>query len=210
MLSKEMQLTLSNAFSLANEYEHEYVTLEHLLLELLGLPMVRDAVEACGVNPKIIETELEHYLDTESQGSKVEELLPTMAFQRVVERAIYLVQSNGYSEVTGLHVLASLYSEQDSHAVYVLESAGVHRVDVLSYISHGVTAQQQEDFLTSDGAAIEEEQASEQQKDPIQSYSVNLNEAIKKGQIDPVIGRDWELMRTLEVLSRHVKIIHYW
>jgi len=205
MLSKEMQLTLSNAFSLANEYEHEYVTLEHLLLELLGLPMVRDAVEACGVNPKIIETELEHYLDTESQGSKVEELLPTMAFQRVVERAIYLVQSNGYSEVTGLHVLASLYSEQDSHAVYVLESAGVHRVDVLSYISHGVTAQQQEDFLTSDGAAIEEEQASEQQKDPIQSYSVNLNEAIKKGQIDPVIGRDWELMRTLEVLSRRRK-----
>lgn len=205
MLSKELQLTLSNAFSLANEYEHEYVTLEHLLLELMGLPMVRDAVEACGVNPKIIESELEHYLDSESQGSKAEELLPTMAFQRVVERAIYLVQSNGYSEVTGLHVLASLYSEQDSHAVYVLESAGVHRVDVLSYISHGVTAQQQEDFLSSDAAAELDGDTPEPQSDPIQSYSVNLNEAVKQGQIDPIIGREWELTRTLEVLSRRRK-----
>ncbi|PLA73624.1 ATP-dependent Clp protease ATP-binding subunit ClpA [Hydrogenovibrio sp. SC-1] len=205
MLSKELQLTLSNAFSLANEYEHEYVTLEHLLIELLGLPMVREAIEACGVNPKVIETELEHYLDTESQGLKVEELLPTMAFQRVVERAIYLVQSNGYSEVTGLHVLASLYSEQDSHAVYVLESAGVHRVDVLSYISHGVTAQQQEDFLTTETPSSEEGQASEPQKDPIKSYSTNLNEAFKQGELDPIIGRDWELTRTLEVLSRRRK-----
>lgn len=205
MLSKELQLTLSNAFSLANEYEHEYVTLEHLLIELLGLPMVREAIEACGVNPKVIETELEHYLDTESQGLKVEELLPTMAFQRVVERAIYLVQSNGYSEVTGLHVLASLYSEQDSHAVYVLESAGVHRVDVLSYISHGVTAQQQEDFLTTETPSTEEGQASESQKDPIKSYSTNLNEAFKQGELDPIIGRDWELTRTLEVLSRRRK-----
>ncbi|MGC9387139.1 MAG: Clp protease N-terminal domain-containing protein, partial [Hydrogenovibrio sp.] len=142
MLSKELQLTLSNAFSLANEYEHEYVTLEHLLLELLGLPSVREAIEACGVKPSVIESELEKYLDAEGTGHKVEELLPTMAFQRVIERAIYLVQSNGYAEVSGLHVLASLYSEQDSQAVYILESCGVHRVDILSYISHGVTAQQ--------------------------------------------------------------------
>lgn len=207
MLSKELQLTLSNAFSLANEYEHEYVTLEHLLLELLGLPSVREAIEACGVKLTTIESELEKYLDGEAAGIKAEELLPTMAFQRVIERAIYLVQSNGYTEVTGLHVLASIFSEQDSHAVYVLESCGVHRVDILSYISHGVTAQQQEDFLTSSPSeeSIEDAETGESENNPITNYSVNLNEEVEMGRIDPIIGREWELTRTLEVLSRRRK-----
>ena len=207
MLSKELQLTLSNAFSLANEYEHEYVTLEHLLLELLGLPSVREAIEACGVKLTTIESELEKYLDGEAAGIKTEELLPTMAFQRVIERAIYLVQSNGYTEVTGLHVLASIFSEQDSHAVYVLESCGVHRVDILSYISHGVTAQQQEDFLTSSPSeeSIEDAETAESENNPITNYSVNLNEEVQMGRIDPIIGREWELTRTLEVLSRRRK-----
>ncbi|MBD3820794.1 MAG: ATP-dependent Clp protease ATP-binding subunit ClpA [Thiotrichales bacterium] len=206
MLSKELQLTLSNAFSLASEYEHEYVTLEHLLLELLGLPSVREVVEACGASVQKIESELESYLETETASVKPEELLPTMAFQRVIERAIYLVQSNGYNEVTGLHALASIFSEQDSQAVYVLESCGVHRVDVLSYISHGVIAQQQEDFLnTSTSQEAKEDATGEQESDPITSFSQNLNESVKKGQIDPIIGRDWELNRTLEVLSRRRK-----
>ncbi|QAB15273.1 ATP-dependent Clp protease ATP-binding subunit ClpA [Hydrogenovibrio thermophilus] len=207
MLSKELQLTLSNAFSLANEYEHEYVTLEHLLLELLGLPSVREAIEACGVKPNMIETELEKYLDAEGTGHKVEELLPTMAFQRVIERAIYLVQSNGYAEVTGLHVLASLYSEQDSQAVYILESCGVHRVDILSYLSHGVTAQQQEDFLSSSPTeeGVEDTQTAEPENDPIANFSLNLNAEVEQGRIDPIIGRQWELTRTLEVLSRRRK-----
>lgn len=207
MLSKELQLTLSNAFSLANEYEHEYVTLEHLLLELLGLPSVREAIEACGVKPSVIESELEKYLDAEGTGHKVEELLPTMAFQRVIERAIYLVQSNGYAEVTGLHVLASLYSEQDSQAVYILESCGVHRVDILSYISHGVTAQQQEDFLSSSPTeeSVEDTQTAEPENDPIANFSLNLNAEVEQGRIDPIIGRQWELTRTLEVLSRRRK-----
>lgn len=207
MLSKELQLTLSNAFSLANEYEHEYVTLEHLLLELLGLPSVREAIETCGVKPNMIETELEKYLDAEGTGHKVEELLPTMAFQRVIERAIYLVQSNGYAEVTGLHVLASLYSEQDSQAVYILESCGVHRVDILSYISHGVTAQQQEDFLSSSPTeeGVEDTQTAEPENDPIANFSLNLNAEVEQGRIDPIIGRQWELTRTLEVLSRRRK-----
>lgn len=208
MLSKELQLTLSNAFSLANEYEHEYVTLEHLLLELLGLPSVRDAVEACGANMTQIESELEKFLETEGAATKPEELLPTMAFQRVIERAIYLVQSNGYAEVTGLHVLASFYSEQDSHAVYILETCGVHKVDVLSYISHGITAQQQEDLLGASPASSGEkaEEASEaEDNDPIAKFSTDLNAEVEAGNIDPIIGRSWELNRTLEVLSRRRK-----
>lgn len=208
MLSKELQLTLSNAFSLATEYEHEYVTLEHLLLELLGLPTVREAVEACGAKLTEIEAELEKFLDTEVVTNKPDELLPTMAFQRVIERAIYLVQSNGYAEVTGLHVLASFYSEQDSQAVYILESCGVQKVDILSYISHGVTAQQQEDFLSSSSTSSQEkteETQTDSESDPITSYSTNLNQEVRAGKIDPIIGREWELNRTLEVLSRRRK-----
>lgn len=205
MLSKELQLTLSNAFSLASEYEHEYVTLEHLLLELLALPSVVEVVEACGVSAKRIEADLESYLEGEQVVPKVAELLPTMAFQRVIERAIYLVQTNGYNEVSGLHALASLYSEQDSQAVYLLEKTGVQRVDVLSYISHGVVAHQQEDFLNQSSVNNEEGAEQQQEQSPLQKYSTNLNESVKQGLIDPIIGREWELTRTLEILSRRRK-----
>jgi len=204
MLSKELQLTLNNAFSLANEYEHEYVTLEHLLLELLSLPSVIEVIEACGVSAKKIEAGLELYLEGENSSPKTEELLPTMAFQRVIERAIYLVQTNGYNEVSGLHALASIYSEQDSQAVYLLEDIGVKRVDVLSYISHGVVANQQEDFLNQ-SASEESTEQSNAEESPLIKYSTNLNESVKQGLIDPVIGRKWELTRVLEILSRRRK-----
>jgi len=208
MLSKELQLTLSNAFSIAHQYEHEYVTIEHLLLELMGLPSVREVVEACGVQPLTIETALEEFLEHEVAVTQPEELVPTMAFQRVIERAIYLVQTNGYKEVSSLHALAAIYSEQDSHGVYILESSGVAKVDVLSYISHGVTAKEQDYFLTqepSQQTSKPEESEEENSANPITSFSTNLNEEVKAENIDPIIGRQWELTRTLEVLSRRRK-----
>lgn len=206
MLSKELQITLSNAFSVANEYQHEFVTLEHLLLELLGLPDVREVVEGCGIRPVAIETALENFLEAEPISQSVNELLPTIAFQRVIERAIYMVQSNGYTEVSGVHVLASIYSEQDSQAVYILESNELLRVDVLSYISHGVTAQQKEqDFLGNDSAKSQQDADGEKPSDPIAEFTTNLNEEVRKGKIDPIIGRGWELNRTLEILSRRRK-----
>ncbi len=205
MLSKELQLMLSNAFSLASEYEHEFVTLEHLLLELLGLPSVREVVEGCGVNPEELETGLELFLETEESSPKPVDLLPTLAFQRVIERAVYLVQSNGYSEVTGLHVLASMYSEEDSQAVFLLESNSLQRVDVLSYISHGVSAQEQSEFLNGDFNASQQSEEQEKPSNPIEEFTTNLNKQAELGRIDPVIGRDWELNRTLEVLSRRRK-----
>lgn len=205
MLSKELQLMLSNAFSLASEYEHEFVTLEHLLLELLGLPSVREVVEGCGVNPEELETGLELFLETEESSPKPVDLLPTLAFQRVIERAVYLVQSNGYSEVTGLHVLASMYSEEDSQAVFLLESNSLQRVDVLSYISHGVSAQEQSEFLNGDFNASQQSEEQEKPSNPIEEFTTNLNRQAELGRIDPVIGRDWELNRTLEVLSRRRK-----
>ncbi|MBF6056976.1 MULTISPECIES: ATP-dependent Clp protease ATP-binding subunit ClpA [Thiomicrorhabdus] len=207
MLSKELQQTLSNAFSVAHEYEHEFVTLEHLLLELLGVPSVQEVIRACGAEVGPIEEALERYLETEMVSRKPEELQPTMGFQRVIERAIYLVQSNGYPEVSSLHVLASLYSEQDSQAVYLLESNGVERVDVLSYISHGVTANDSEDFLPAEreNAEAESSPADEEKKSPLKSFCVDLNAEVQAGRIDPIIGREWELNRTLEVLSRRRK-----
>ncbi|MBN2865668.1 MAG: ATP-dependent Clp protease ATP-binding subunit ClpA [Thiotrichales bacterium] len=210
MLSKNLQMTLSNAFSVAHEYEHEFVTLEHLLLELLGMPEVQEAVLACGADIAKIEAGLEHFLETEMVSRKPDELQPTMSFQRVIERAIYLVQSNGYLEVTGLHVLASLYSEQDSQAVFLLESSGVDRVDILSYISHGVTANESDDYLPAESGSasgMEGESAGGEgdKKSPLESFTINLNQAVKDGKIDPVIGRKWELDRTLEILSRRRK-----
>nr|WP_281357423.1 ATP-dependent Clp protease ATP-binding subunit ClpA [Thiomicrorhabdus cannonii] len=203
-----MQMTLSNAFSVAHEYEHEFVTLEHLLLELLALPDVQDVLRACGASVEKIEEGLEKFLETEMVSRRPDELQPTMSFQRVIERAIYLVQSNGYPEVTGLHVLASLFSEQDSQAVYLLESNGVDRVDVLSYISHGVTASDSSDFLPgAQSGANEESEKGEgsEKKSALESYAHNLNLAVKEGKIDPIIGRDWELQRVLEILSRRRK-----
>lgn len=207
MLSKELQMTLSNAFSVAHEYEHEFVTLEHLLLELLGVPAVQEVINACGVDVVGIEEGLEKFLESEMVSRKPDELQPTMSFQRVIERAIYLVQSNGYPEVTAVHVLASLYAEQDSQAVYLLESHGVERVDVLSYLSHGVTASDAEDFLPSTGEDAQTEQQGEEesQRSPLERFTTNLNIAVTEGRIDPIIGREWELNRTLEVLSRRRK-----
>jgi ATP-dependent Clp protease ATP-binding subunit ClpA len=205
MLSKELQLTLSNAFSVAHEYEHEFVTLEHLLLELLGIPAVQDVIKACGATVADIETGLERFLESEMAVHKTPDLQPTMGFQRVIERAIYLVQSNGYPEVTGVHVLASLFAEQDSQAVFLLESHGVARVDVLSYISHGVTASEAENLSPSSGAEPSADAGEAPQKNPLEAYTTNLNSEVLKGQIDPIIGREWELNRTLEILSRRRK-----
>jgi len=207
MLSKELQMTLSNAFSVAHEYEHEFVTLEHLLLELLGVPAVQEVINACGADYVNIEESLEKFLESEMVSRKPDELQPTMSFQRVIERAIYLVQSNGYPEVTAVHVLASLYAEQDSQAVYLLESNGVERVDVLSFLSHGVTASDSDDYLpaTSDSDEAQADSQGEPKKSPLESFTSNLNVAVEEGKIDPIIGREWELNRTLEVLSRRRK-----
>lgn len=207
MLSKELQMTLSNAFSVAHEYEHEFVTLEHLLLELLGIPAVQEVVKACGANIEKIEEGLEQFLESEMVSRRPDDLQPTMSFQRVIERAIYLVQSNGYPEVTAVHVLASMYAEQDSQAVYLLESNGVERVDVLSFLSHGVTAADSGDYLPATNEEDEEqgEGAAEAQNSPLDKFTTNLNLEVEEGRIDPIIGRDWELGRTLEVLSRRRK-----
>lgn len=217
MLSKDVQSVLSNAFSLAHEMGHEFVTLEHVLLELLALDDVQDVIYACSVDVADIEDSLERYLANDlarRAGDELEELQPTLAVQRVIERAIYTVQSSGKPEVTGLHLLASIFSEQDSYAVYFMEQHGVHRVDVLSYISHGVTADEQAMLAEGVDALFSgehEQQSQNQDKEKteelplLEQVARDLNKAAEAGRIDPVIGRDWEIERTLEILSRRRK-----
>ena len=207
MLSKSVQMSLSNAFSMAHEYEHEFVTLEHLLLELLSLPDVQEVVLACGGHIEQIELALENYLEAEPAVANPgqQEIHPSMGFQRVIERAIYLVQSNGYAEVLGVHLLASFFAEHDSQAVYILESQGVHRVDVLSYISHGVVSNEDADFYRADQQLGGEEESQQPAEDALTNFTLNLNKHALEGRIDPMIGRQWELNRTLEILSRRRK-----
>lgn len=206
MLSKSVQMSLSNAFGMAHEYEHEFVTLEHLLLELLSLPDVQEVVVACGGKLEQIESELEQFLETEPLFSSPDrqEIHPTMSFQRVIERAIYMVQSNGYNEVLGVHLLASMFAEPDSQAVFILQSNGIHRVDVLSYLSHGVVSSQEEDFYQS-AQQPEQEIDKPGAEEALTNFSLNLNKHALEGRIDPMIGRQWELNRTLEILSRRRK-----
>ncbi|UQB41630.1 ATP-dependent Clp protease ATP-binding subunit ClpA [Thiomicrospira microaerophila] len=206
MLSKSVQMSLSNAFGMAHEYEHEFVTLEHLLLELLSLPDIQEVVLACGAKLEQIEAELEQFLETEPVvvNSDRQEIHPSMSFQRVIERAIYMVQSNGYNEVQGVHLLAAMFAEPDSHAVFILQSQGIHRVDVLSYLSHGVVSSQEEDFYQSTEQS-EPNTSQSESAEALTQFSVNLNQQALEGRIDPMIGRQWELNRTLEILSRRRK-----
>jgi ATP-dependent Clp protease ATP-binding subunit ClpA len=206
MLSKSVQMSLNNAFGMAHEYEHEFVTLEHLLLELLSLPDVQEVVTACGGDIEQIEEALEVYLDKEPVLEGLQEVHPSMGFQRVIERAIYMVQSTGHTEVQGVHLLVAIFAEQDSQAVYLLESNQVSRVDVLTYISHGVVSKEDSDFYHPDAEDVGLS-ASEPSSDSsaLSSFTLNLNKAALEGRIDPMIGRDWELSRTLEVLSRRRK-----
>ncbi len=214
MLSKDVQRVLSNAFSLAHEMGHEFVTLEHVLLELLALEDVQDVIYACSVDVADIEESLERYLATDlvrQPSDAALELQPTMAVQRVIERAIYTVQSSGKPEVEGVHLLASILTEQDAYAVYFLEKHGVHRVDVLSYISHGVTATEQAMIEEENEALFDraEQGTSEAEKEPqpplLEQVCRDLNKEAEAGKVDPVIGRDWEIERTLEILSRRRK-----
>lgn len=207
MLSKSVQMSLSNAFSMAHEYEHEYVTLEHLLLELLSLPDVQEVILACGGRIEQIEVALEQFLEAEPVSPHPDkvEIHPSMSFQRVIERAIYLVQSNGYPEVLGVHLLASFFAEPDSQAVYILQAQGVERVDVLSYISHGVVSNDDGDFYRPDSDVEYEQAPTQPQEEALTQFCLNLNKQALEGRIDPMIGRDWELNRTLEILSRRRK-----
>jgi ATP-dependent Clp protease ATP-binding subunit ClpA len=206
MLNKELEFTLNLAFKDAKEKRHEFMTVEHLLLSLLDNPSAEHVLHACDVNLDILRQDLENYINETtpviSPDEAERETQPTLGFQRVLQRAVFHVQSAGKTEVTGANVLAAIFSEQDSQAVYFLRRENISRLDVINYIAHGITKQQsQENFNSS----FEEEYPQEAAESPLESYCMNLNKRARIGKIDPLIGRSEELQRVIQVLCRRRK-----
>ena len=207
MLSAELEQTLNDAVKTARARNFEFITVEHLLLALLEDDSASSVLQAVGCDQKKLRASLEEFIDTTlpvlSPDSE-DETQPTLGFQRVIQRAILHVQGSGRKEVNGANVLVAIFSEAESFAVYFLAQQDIDRLDVVSYISHGVTRDDNLEFeaLPGDDA---EGGASETRKTALESYTVNLNEEAREGRIDPMIGREFEIERTLQILCRRRK-----
>jgi ATP-dependent Clp protease ATP-binding subunit ClpA len=209
MLSKELEFTLNLAFKEAREKRHEFMTVEHLLLALLDNPTAAEVLKSCGADIEKLKKELTAFLDETtpllpSQDNR--ETQPTLGFQRVLQRAVFHVQSSGKKEVTGANVLVAIFSEQESQAAYFLNKQDITRLDVVNYISHGISKvvgeQNEEDpAAEAEGAAAAETAP----KKPLENFAANLNEMAMKGKIDPLIGRRLEIERTIQILCRRRK-----
>jgi ATP-dependent Clp protease ATP-binding subunit ClpA len=203
-VSKELQQTLQAAVGEARRRRHEYVTLEHLLHAMVKDKVASEVLTACGADLRLLEKELEEYLDRtlESVGAS-QDPEQTAAFQRVLQRAAWHVQGSGRTELNAGDVLVAITRERGSHAVYLLEKQGVRRLDILQYISHGIGKDGGGDEEPGEGDA--EEGAPRPVKDPFRTFTVNLVERAAQGLIDPLIGRDLEIERTIQVLCRRRK-----
>jgi ATP-dependent Clp protease ATP-binding subunit ClpA len=208
MLSRELEVTLNLAFKDARHKRHELMSVEHLLLALLDNTSAISVLKACDADIEKIRKELGEFLDATTplipQNEKDRETQPTLGFQRVLQRAVFHVQSSGKDEVDGANVLVAIFSEQESHAVFLLKQEGVNRIDVVNYIAHGVS-KDDEDGENHGEAVGEAGEEGEKQASALESYATNLNEQAKKGLIDPLIGRSSEVERVIQTLSRRRK-----
>lgn len=205
MLNKALEISLNDAFRLARERHHELMTVEHLLVALLDNPEAADALRACGIDFAALKSDLLTHIDRSTPrfpDDDLGETQPTLGFQRVLQRAVFHVQSSGNSEVTGANVLVAIFSEQESQAVYLLNKHEVTRLDVVNFISHGISRIEEEK-----GAPIDSQEASSDNEEQsfLARFCVNLNQRAEAGKIDPLIGRDMELERTVQVLCRRRK-----
>jgi len=219
MLSRNLEQTLHRALALAGERRHEYATLEHLLLALGDDADAVGVLRACGVDVEKLKRDLTEFLDKDLAGLVTErggDPKPTAGFQRVVQRAAIHVQSSGRDEVTGANVLVALFSERESHAVYFLQLQDMTRLDAVNFISHGIAkapGRSQPRAAKGDGAGNEESGQEREEKgrgaprgqDALANYCVNLNKKAEQGKIDPLIGRDQEIERTIQILCRRTK-----
>ncbi|MTC61678.1 ATP-dependent Clp protease ATP-binding subunit ClpA [Providencia rustigianii] len=209
MLNQELELSLNVAFTRAKDSRHEFMTVEHLLLALLSNISAREALEACKVDLVALRQELEHFIAQTTPllpENDTRDTQPTLSFQRVLQRAVFHVQSSGRNEVTGANVLVAIFSEQESQAAYLLRKHDVSRLDIVNYISHGTV--KGEDSSSSESDASNNMPPSEEQpvsEDHMDNFTTNLNQQAKKGNIDPLVGRQAELERTIQVLCRRRK-----
>jgi len=209
MLNKDLELTLNTAFREARTRRHEFMTVEHLLLALLDNPSAGEALNACGVDISGLKTELLEFIDETTPVipdlEEERETQPTLGFQRVLQRAVFHVQSSGKNEVTGVNVLVAIFSEQESQAVYLLKKNDISRLDIVNFISHGIA--KGDDELGDDTDDIHEEvqEVASEEASKLDSFTTNLNIQAKEGNIDPLVGRDSEVERTVQVLCRRKK-----
>jgi len=207
VLSSELEYCLNDAFHRAREARHEYLTVEHLLLAILDTPKVREILRACGADLTKLKQELKDHVDQATphvEESEEREVQPTLGFQRVLQRAVFHVQSSGKKEVGVGNVLVAIFSEKQSHSVFLLNRQHVARLDVVNYISHGLSK-------IADERTDKEETQTDPDRDPegagsaLDKYATNLNRRAQEGRIDPLIGRKLEIERTVEILCRRRK-----
>ncbi|WP_158805892.1 MULTISPECIES: ATP-dependent Clp protease ATP-binding subunit ClpA [unclassified Acidisoma] len=214
MLSRNLEQTLHRALSLASDRKHEYATLEHLLLGLAEDTDAATVLRACGVDLDKLRADLTEFLDKDLAGLATDrpgDPKPTAGFQRVVQRAAIHVQSSGRDEVTGANVLVALFSERESHAVYFLQLQDMTRLDAVNFISHGIakapgkSAPRADKASSSQDSSEQEEKTNRRGQDALSNYCVNLNKKAQNGKIDPLIGRESEIERTIQILCRRTK-----
>ena len=206
MIAQELEVSLHMAFVEARQKRHEFITVEHLLLALLDNPSAAEALRACGAKLDVLRKDLSNFIGEHTPtvaGEDDIDTQPTLGFQRVIQRAILHVQSSGKKEVNGANVLVAIYGEKDSHAVYFLQKMGITRLDVVNFISHGISKVPQSSKAPAEGE--HEAEAEKEQGGPLEQYTINLNALALQGKIDPLIGRDKELERVIQTLCRRRK-----
>ena len=207
MLDNELEQTLNNLFAEAREQRHEFMTVEHLLFALLNNNSAASVLKACGANLNVLHNNLIKFIQENSvivNDIDERDTQPTIGFQRVLQRAVFNVQSSGKQEVNGSNVLVAIFGERESHAVYFLNQQNITKLDITNYISHGIANINEENETDFDGTEDESFQE-KSEENLLNSYAVNLNEKAIEGKIDPLIGRQTEIQRTVQVLCRRRK-----
>ena len=206
MIAQELEVSLHMAFVDARQKRHEFITVEHLLLALLDNPSAAETLRASGGNIEQLRRDLTQFISEHTptvEGEDDIDTQPTLGFQRVIQRAILHVQSSGKKEVNGANVLVAIFGEKDSHAVYYLQKQGISRLDVVNFISHGISKVPQSTARTE--TDVETEAEPQAAAGPLESYTINLNALAQQGKIDPLIGREKELERVIQTLCRRRK-----
>ena len=206
MLDKDLEVTLNSVFNEARDRRHEYVTVEHLLLALLDNTSAAQVLKACGANLNVLHGELSKFIQENSplltEGDE-HDTQPTLGFQRVLQRAVFHVQSSGRKEVKGANVLVAIFGERESHAAYFLGQQEINRLDVVNYIAHGIAKISEDEH---ENESVDEDLVGDDPgSSPLEKYAVNLNQQAELGKIDPLIGRQHEIERTIQILCRRRK-----
>ena len=210
MIAQELEVSLHMAFVEARQARHEFITVEHLLLALLDNPTAAAVLRACAANIDDLRKNLSNFIGDNTpvvSGAEEIDTQPTLGFQRVIQRAMMHVQStsNGKKEVTGANVLVAIFGEKDSHAVYYLHQQGITRLDVVNFISHGISKAPSQPGANNESQEQDAEGEKDQRQTALDQFTQNLNSLALQGKIDPLIGREAEVERVIQILCRRRK-----